>query len=168
MLASGLPPERRRRGGGRVLDQSWGRGEPLKVSNPEPVQNNNNEKKETNKQTKNEVTIPSLGQHSHFYYSLFRTNEKMNAVSFLSHLLAILIEKFKVRVIAFENLEHEQISSNKSTPSFWQYPVPVYNSDRLAQSYIPCLGKSGQERTKTIPCSYKPYKRATCGGGGWG
>ena len=93
----------------------------------------------------------------------------MNAVSFLSHLLAILIEKFKVRVIAFENLEHEQISSNKSTSSFWQYPVPVYNSDRLAQSYIPCLGKSGQERTKTIPCSYKPYKRATCGGGeGWG
>ena len=71
----------------------------------------------------------------------------MNAVSFLSHLLAILIEKFKVRVIAFKNLEHEQISSNKSTPSFWQYPVPVYNSDRLAQSYIPCLGKSGQERT---------------------
>lgn len=92
----------------------------------------------------------------------------MNAVSFLSHLLAIAIEKINVRVIAFENLEHEQISSNKSTPSFRQYPVPVYNSDRLAHSYIPCLGKSGQEREKNIPCSFRPYKRATCqGGGGW-
>ena len=50
----------------------------------------------------------------------------MNAVSFLSHLLAILIEKFKVRVIAFENLEHEQISSNKSTPSFWQYTLFLF------------------------------------------
>ena len=155
MLASGLPPGRRRRGGGRVLDQFWGRGEPLKVWNLNLCRTTTTKKKnkQTNPQTKNEVTIPSLGQHSHFYYSLFRTNEKMNAVSFLSHLLAILIEKFKVRVIAFENLEHEQISSNKSTSSFWQYPVPVYNSDRLAQSYIPCLGKSGQERTKTIPCS---------------
>ena len=94
MLEAGLPPGRRRRGGGEGreyltsfgVEVSHWRFETLNLCRTTTTQ-------KTNKQTKSEVTIPS-----HFYYSLFRTNEKMNAVLFLSHLLAIAIEKINVRV----------------------------------------------------------------------
>ena len=95
------------RGGRWGTHQYSGISEPLRVCNLTRCRT---------KKTFN--TCPQfLGQHPHFYYILFRTKDKMHAVLFLSHLLAIAIKQIHIRVIAFVYLECKQISSSKSDQS---------------------------------------------------
>ena len=79
---------------GLVLDQNWGIGEPQMVQNP--------------------VGWPCLGQKKKSLNTptLFRTKDKMNAVFFLSNLLAIAMEKIPFIVIAFVYLGYTRNCKN--------------------------------------------------------
>ena len=50
---------------------------------------------------------PCLGYHPKFYYSS-RTNDIMNAILFLSHSLAIAVQKIHIIVFAFVYVEHSK------------------------------------------------------------
>ena len=63
-----------------------------------------------------------LGQHPHFYYTLYGTKDKNYARHLaLSNLLAIVIKQIHVNIIAFVYLECKQILSSKII-----YPVYLY------------------------------------------
>ena len=90
-------------GEGVVLEQYSGVSGPLRVWNL------------TQFRTKNPlIRALSVGQHSQFYYILFRTKDKLHVV---------LLKKIHFRVIAFVFLEWKQISSSKLDQSCRWYPV---------------------------------------------
>ena len=62
--------------------------------------------------TQNTNSVPPPPPHPHFI-TLFRTKDKLHAVLFSSHLLAIAIEQIHVIVISFVYLEYKQHLANQ-------------------------------------------------------